>query len=288
MAALSDTVRGAVLGLTAFGLYALYDITIKFLGGSYSPLQVLFVAGSFAMPLVLAQALWRGGTLRPALPGLMALRAGVALANGVIGAYAFVALPLAEAYAVFFTMPLLIAALGALFLGEPMDARRVLAILAGLGGVMVALQPGEAELSLGHAAALAAAMLGAANYVLVRRTGGVERPALMLLWPLAVQWAATGLAMPFLWQPMPPAHLGLAALMAVQLVAGGLFIVAAYRASPVIVVAPMQYSQIAWGLILGAVLFGETIDAPKAIGIAIIIAAGLATLTYRVPAESRV
>ena len=274
---------GAVLALTAFGLYALYDITIKYLGGSYSPLQVLFVAIGMALPMILVHVLIdpRGQSLRPQLPGWMALRAAVALVNGILGAFAFALLPLAQAYAVFFTMPLMIAALGVPLLGEPMDLRRGLAIIGGLVGVIVALQPGQMPVTAGHAAALAAAALGAVNYVILRRTGGVERPVVLLFWPLAVQWAATALAMPFLWQPMPLAHLGLSLLMAVELVAGGLVIIAAYRAAPVIVVAPMQYSQIAWGVAFGALFFGEGLSAMTGLGIAIIIGSGLVILSHR-------
>jgi S-adenosylmethionine uptake transporter len=280
---------GAVLALTAFGLYALYDITIKYLGGSYSPLQVLFVAIGMALPMILVYAclITPGQSLRPKLPGWMALRATVALVNGVLGAYAFAMLPLAQVYAVFFTMPLMIAALGVPFLGEPMDLRRGLAIIGGLVGVIVALQPGQMPLTAGHAAALAAAALGAANYVILRRTGGVERPVVLLFWPLAVQWAATATAMPFVWQPMPMAHLGLSLLMAVELVAGGLVIIAAYRVAPVIVVAPMQYSQIAWGVAFGALFFGEGLSVMTALGIAIIIASGLVILSHRPLAENR-
>lgn len=278
---------GAVLALTAFGLYALYDITIKYLGGSYSPLQVLFVAIGMALPMILVQVYVTGHSLRPQLPGWMALRSAVALVNGVLGAFAFSMLPLAQAYAVFFTMPLMIALLGVPFLGEPMDLRRGLAIIGGLLGVIVALQPGQMSVTAGHAAALAAAALGALNYLILRRTGGVERPVVLLFWPLIVQWAATALAMPFVWQPMPLPHLGLSLLMAVELVAGGLVIIAAYRAAPVIVVAPMQYSQIAWGVAFGALFFGEGLSVMTALGIAIIIASGLVILTHRPLAENR-
>jgi S-adenosylmethionine uptake transporter len=283
------TLRGALLGLTAFGLYALYDITIKYLGGSYSPLQVLFVAIGLSLPMILAHAfvITPGQSLRPRLPGWMALRAGVALVNGILGAYAFAMLPLAQAYAVFFTMPLMIAALGVPVLGEPMDLRRGLAILGGLAGVIIALQPGQMPVTAGHAAALGAAALGALNYVILRRTGGVERPVVLLFWPLAVQWVATALAMPFLWQPMPVAHLGLGLLMAVELIAGGLVMIAAYRAAPVIVVAPMQYSQIVWGVAFGALFFGEGLGAMTALGIAVIIGSGLVILTHRPLAENR-
>ena len=81
--------QGAVYGLAAMGLYCLYDVTIKFLGPSYSPMQVLFCAGLIFVPLILAQlGLSKNRSLRPALPGWTALRVVISLLNATIGAYA--------------------------------------------------------------------------------------------------------------------------------------------------------------------------------------------------------
>lgn len=271
---------GALLGLAAFGLYALYDITIKFFGGVLNPMQVLFCAGAFALPLILGQLVLTGQarTLKPVLPRWTAARIAVTLLNGTLGAYAFSVLPLAEAYAVFFLMPLLISALAVPLLGEPMDLPRSVAIFAGLIGVVVALRPGEAELGLGHLAALSAATMGALNYIIIRKTSGVEQPGVILLYPTIALVVATGMAMPWLWVPMTPGQVGLTFLMAAELFLGGYAIVAAYRRAPAIVVAPMQYSQIFWAAVLGWLLFGEVIGLATALGIAIIIASGMVLL----------
>ena len=171
--------------------------------------------------------------------------------------------------------PLMIAGFAMPFLGEKLDLPRSLAILAGLVGVAVALRPGSTPLELGHLAAIASACLGACNYIVIRKTGGVERPGVLLLYPMAVQVLAVGIAMLWLWRPMTGAAVGMTFLMALQLVFGGLLILGAYRRAPVIVVAPMQYSQIIWAAALGWAVFGERIDGPTALGIGIIIAAGL-------------
>lgn len=273
---LSPSLRGAFLGLGAMALYCFYDVTIKFLGGAYSPLQILFCAGLVFVVLILAQLLLtgQGSRMLPVQPRWTALRVVAALLNGVLGAHAFAVLPLAQAYAVFFLMPLMIALLAVPVLGEPMDRARGFAILAGLAGVMIALQPGRADLGLGHMAAFSAAALGALNYVILRKTSGVESPGVLMLYPAVAQLAFTGIAMLWLWVPMPPAHWALTTLMGVALMVGGLMIIAAYRIAPAIIVAPMQYSQIIWAAILGALFFGEAMDAPMILGIAIIIVAG--------------
>jgi S-adenosylmethionine uptake transporter len=268
---------GALLGLAAFGLYACYDITIAFFGGVLNPMQVLFCAGAFVLPMFLVQLLATGQARRlwPVLPGWTALRVVVTLANGTLGAYAFSVLPLAEAYAIFFLMPLMISALAVPLLGEGMDLSRGMAILVGLVGVGVALQPGTTQLQLGHLCALISAMLGAMNYVIIRKTGGVESPGVILLYPTIAQVLAVGVVMPWVWQPMTAGQVGLTFLMALQLFVGGYAVVAAYRHAAAIVVAPMQYSQIIWAAVLGWLLFGQVIGPTTGLGIVIIIASGL-------------
>ena len=93
--------RGAFFGMAAMGLYCLYDVTIKFFGPDYSPLQVLFCAGLVFVPLILVQQWLSGkGGLRPVYPGLTAVRVVARLLKGTIGGYVFSVLPPAEGYAV--------------------------------------------------------------------------------------------------------------------------------------------------------------------------------------------
>lgn len=282
MPPLPPGLRGALMGVLAMGLYCLYDVTVKVLGNAYSPLQIVFCAGLVFVPLILAQTVLSGqaGRLWPVHPLWTAVRVVAALLNGVLSAYSFAVLPLAEAYAVFFLMPLMISLLAVPVLRERMDLGRGLAVVAGFAGVVVALQPGQTVLNLGHLAALAGAATGALNYILLRKVGGVESRGVLMLYPAAGQLIAVGLAMPALWVPMTPAHWGLTTLMGVEVFLGGVLMIAAYRIAPVIVVAPMQYSQIIWAAILGALFFGEVMTGPMVLGITVIVAAGLFIL-YR-------
>jgi S-adenosylmethionine uptake transporter len=54
-----------------------------------------------------------------------------------------------------------------------------------------------------------------------------------------------------------------------------LFIIAAYRRAEAVVVAPMQYSQMIWAAIYGALIFDESLDVYTVVGSAIIIASGI-------------
>ncbi len=275
--ALSPTLSGAGLGLLAFGTYATYDISAKLLGATYHPLQVIFAAGALTLPLLGAYILYSGNARRlwPNRPGLMVLRCAGTVVNFIAGVSAFTMLPLAEAYAIFFTMPLFIALLAVPVLGERFDPVRGIAVLLGLAGVIVALDPVATPLGIGHALALTGALVGAMNYVLIRKTGAVENTAVMLLWPQIVLFAVVGAAMPWVYRPMATADLGISALMAVVLMVGMVAIVEAYRRAAAIIVAPMQYSQILWAAIFGSLLFDEAIGTRTLIGIVLIALAGI-------------
>ncbi len=272
-----NSVAGALLGLLAFGLYAAFDICVKFLGGGYNSFQIMFFSGLMAFPLVMAYALFSGdqGSLKPRQPRWMALRTLVILGNGILGTYAFATLPLAQCYAIFFCMPLFIALLGVPLLGERIDLVRGLAVILGLIGVMIALNPATARLEWAHLAAFLAAGFGAMNYTLLRKTGGTERTVVLMMYPMVAQLAVVSLVMPFVYVPMPLGDMALTAFMGLAAVAGSFAIIAAYRSARAIVVAPMQYSQIIWAAVVGAVLFGETMSLPTIIGTALIILSGI-------------
>ncbi len=277
MPAKPSNLIGAMLSLAAFGVYATHDVFIKFLGGSYSPFQLIFFSGLLGFPLV-TLALMRDrtdGNLIPKHPFWTGIRTTTAVLNAFLGFYAFSVLPLAQCYAIFFTMPILITLMAIPLLGEKVGPHRGAAIVLGLLGVVVVLRPGEADLGLGHLAALAAALLGAATSVIVRKVGQSERAVVLMLYPMMANFIVMGLALPFVYVPVPPQHFAMMAGMAALGLVGGALIIAAYRRAPAVIVAPMQYSQIIWALLYGSLFFGESIDTNTAIGTAVIIASGI-------------
>ena len=286
----NSALKGAVLALMAFSLYSLGDITIKFLGSSYHPVQILFFSGMAGFPLVVLQMMADrdGGSMRPVLWNFTLARMGIVIVNGLLVSYAFASLPLSEAYAIFFLMPLFICVLAVPLLGESIDLARGLAVLAGLLGVIIVLRPGVMTLHWAHLAALGGASFGALYYIILRKTGGRERMAVIMLYPMMAQTAFVALFLPLVYEPMPVAHLGLLGLMAVEGFVGSLFIVWAYRAAPAVVIAPMQYVQIIVATLFSTLYFNEPMDAYTVAGIAVIIAAGLFIMTRPKPAESGV
>ena len=274
---MSPNAKGAVLALIAFGIYATHDVFIKTLGATYSPIQIVFFSVLLSFPLATLYLMRDAtpGTLVPVHPGWIALRTVAAVITGFAAFFAFSTLPLTQTYAILFATPLIITILSIPILGEVVRLRRWLAVLVGLCGVLVVLRPGSTELSLGHFAAMAAALGGAVASVILRKIGGEERPVVVMLYPMVANFVVMGALLPLVYKPMPIEHLGILFIIASFAWVGGRFIIAAYQTGEAAIVAPMHYSQILWATVYGLMFFDESPDLYTGIGTAIIIASGL-------------
>lgn len=269
--------RGAIFALLAFGIFSTHDVFVKILGGIYSPIQIVFFSVLLSFPLATVMMMRDAtpGTLLPRHPWWMAARTVAATATGVSAFYAFSVLPLAQTYTILFAMPLLITILSIPVLGETVRLRRWIAVLVGLAGVIIVLQPGSAPLGLGHAAALVAAVGGSVASIVVRKIGQDERKVVLLIYPMCANFAVMGCALPFVYREMPIEHFGMLAVIALFAWIAGRLIVEAYQAGEAVIVAPMQYSQILWATGFGILFFGERPSLNTMIGAAVIIGSGL-------------
>ncbi|WP_299153858.1 DMT family transporter [uncultured Tateyamaria sp.] len=274
---MSPNIKGALLALIAFGIFSTHDVFIKTLGATYSPIQIVFfsVLLSFPLATIMIMRDSKPGTLLPVRPWWMAVRTVGAVITGVSAFYAFSNLPLTQTYAILFATPLLITVLSIPILGEKVRLPRWMAVLVGLAGVMVVLRPGTTDLTLGHGAAILAALSGAFASIVVRKIGSDERTAVLLLYPMVANFVVMGAALAFVYKPMPIEHLGMLAVISTMAWIAARFIIAAYQTGEAAIVAPMQYSQILWATGYGLIFFDETPDIYTAVGAGIIIASGL-------------
>jgi drug/metabolite transporter (DMT)-like permease len=272
---MSTSLQGVLFGLAGFCLFSVADATIKFLGGNYHPVQIVAFASLFTLPLI--GLLWLSGpvSLRPVYPGLMAVRTVALIGNGLLVTYAFTVMPLAQAYAIFFTLPLILTLLAWPLLGDRVDLIGALAVVIGLLGVIIALNPGRVEFGIGHIAAVGGVVLAAVHYLIIRKTGGAEANVPMLLYPILGQTISAFLLLPGRYVPMPPVDLAVVGGLTLAGFTGTLMMIAAYRAAAPVIVAPTQYSQIAWAALFGALFFDEPMTAQAALGMGVIAIAGV-------------
>ena len=156
----------------------------------------MFFSGLMGFPLVTMMLMGdrRDGTLIPRHPWWSALRTVAAVVDRGDGVLSpFRVLPMATCYAIFFAMPLLITLMAIPMLGEKVGIRRGIAVMVGLVGVIIVLRPGGGDgFSLGHLAALGAAVTGALTCVIVRKIGQDERSVVLMLYPMVADLLRDG------------------------------------------------------------------------------------------------
>lgn len=272
----SKPLLGIGLAFLGFAVFSLHDALIKSISG-VPTFQIVFFAVLFSfVPFSVYLALAKAErSFRPRLPGLLALRCLFTTGGLMCAFYAFGNLPLAEVYALLFASPILITVLAIPILGERVRAFRWFAIVLGMIGVLIVLQPGSTELTLGHAAAALAAICTAVTSVVTRRIGSREHGVTLILYPMLVNVIICGALTSLVYVPLPADMLARIASLGVLTVVGQSLILQAYRRSEAQFVAPMQYSQMLWALVYGVVIFDESVNASVLGGAAIIVLSGL-------------
>jgi len=268
--------RGMGLALAGFSVFSLHDALIKSITDVPVFQTVFFVVLFSFVPFVFMLALnSREISLRPKLPGLVALRCVFTVGSLLCVFYAFKNLPLTQVYSLLFSAPVLITLLSIPILGERVRFVRWIAILLGLIGIVIVLRPGAVAFSLGHMAALTAALCVACSSIVTRKIGAREHSVTLVLYPMLANVLVSGFLVIMVYQPMP----GIAVLkmcgIGLLSVVGQMLMIYAYRTCEAQYIAPMQYSQMLWAVGYGALIFNESIDRNVVLGSLIIVISGL-------------
>ena len=272
--------KGVLLGFLAFAAYAFSDAFVKSLRGSLPAYEAVFfgaMLGLSALPFIKGREdRWREVVMAQR-QGLWLIRAGASAIGSIAAVVAFTALPMAEAFALIFLLPIFVTILSVVILKEHVGWRRWSAVVAGFVGVLVVLRPGFRVLGIGHLAAIICGLSGAISMIAMRLAGPHEKRIGLFGAGIVGSMLVAGVMMltRFRW-PEPGQWLlllGYGLLSAL----GSVLLMLATRRAPANHVAPTQYSQMLWAVLLGYAIFNDRLDWPMAIGIAIILGAGLFT-----------
>lgn len=278
MSKVSGNLRSIYAMLIAVFMFSLMDTAMKLLAAHYPAMQVAALRSLSSLPLVCAYVAWRGGfrTMMRARWSLHVLRGALGIGMLALFAYGLKKLSLAEAYSVFFIAPALITAMSVFFLKESVNLARWIAIVVGLAGVLVVLRPeGGGFLTLGGLAILGSAVCYAISAIAARILARTDNTQQMMFWlMLLMALGATALAAPD-WVGVDPGHLWLLCALAVSGFFGQLAITEAFSHGEASVVAPFEYSALAWGVAIDWLLWQTLPDSYTLVGAAIIIGSGL-------------
>jgi S-adenosylmethionine uptake transporter len=288
--------RGIVCIVGAALLLTANDSIIKWLSPTYPLHEIVLVRAVIALGITLFILRLEGGlhlirTRRPVLHfvrGLLIVIANMAFFLGLAS------LPIAEATALFFVNPLFIMLLSVPILGERIGIWRILAMIAGLTGVIIMLRPGSELVTWASLLPLVAAFAYASMQMLTRRLGVIDKASTLSFYiqlTFVLVSAAIGLligdgrygggenvTLEFLFRAWSWPSLSDALLMGLcgSLVAfGGYLMSQAYRISEATAVAPFEYTSLPLAVFWGFALWGDLPDAIAVLGILLIVGSGL-------------
>lgn len=277
----------AGIGITLLGVFvfACSNALAKWLTGGYHVGEILF-ARSVVVLLVLAFFITRDdirAMRADGRPWLHIFRALLSAVEVVCFYWAIVELPLAGGTTIYLASPIYVTALSAIFLREDVGWRRWCAVLAGFGGVLVALQPAGLSFTIYAAVSVAGSLMYAISLVITRRLRGTPTTLLVTVQvvPLLLITAVsaipldhpTSLVGGWVMPSWPDAAI-LAAVGVLSMV-GYLCINRGIQMAPASVITPFNYASIVWATILGYLVFHEIPTPAMLAGATIIVAAGL-------------
>lgn len=269
--------------LAAVATFSVLDVCMKRLAETYPAMQVTFIRGAASLPFILLVTAWfrRWADLVPNRWGLHLVRGLLQVSTLYFFVYSVNRLSLANTYTIFMSAPLLITALAVPFFGERVGWHRWMAIIVGLIGVIVVVRPGGESVEpgsaaiLGGLAAIAAAVGYALSVLLIRVLSPSETSAATLFWALSLTAVFAGLLSIAGWVPVQWDHWGWIVMAGLSGALGQHFITEAFRLAAPSVVAPLEYTALAWGMLFDWLLWAMMPSSRMLTGAAIIVASGL-------------
>ena len=266
---------------TCFGFMAAM-IKLGYAHGVSTP-ELVFYRFSFGLPPLLLWIAWSKNfaAWRTARPAAHMLRSAIGLTTMVLAFTSLAYLPLAESTSIGFAAPLFAVMLSAFFLRERVGKHRWSAVAAGLVGVLIVMRPGGAELPpIGLGIAILSAFGVACVTITIRQIGRTEHPQTTVLWFTLSSMLVTGALLPWFGQSHDLQTWGI--LLALGLFGGvaQLLLTASLRYASVAVIAPLDYLQLLWAVLLGWLIWNTQPPPSTWAGAAVIIASGLYTI-YR-------
>jgi len=174
--------------------------------------------------------------------------------------------------------PLLISALSAPLLKEPVGFRRWMAVLVGFSAVLVMVRPGGDIDPTAALLVMASVITYAFAMILTRRLGSTESAGAMTFYAALVFLAVGLIAAPFTW--VQPTRFAFLLMAATGLLAGSAqyCLTEAFRIAPPSVVAPFEYTSLLWAMLFGFLVWGDVPTMLVLVSASVVIASGIYVL----------
>lgn len=282
--------------LGGVGLASAQDAVVKYMSAGYPAYETLLFRCLGSLPVIIFM-LWKSGNgvsiMTPILPRVL-LRGFILGGAYLCFVLALPAMPIANAVAIYFTMPFFVAGLAGPLLHERVRPHRWAAIIAGFIGVLIMVRPGFGVFEPAALLALASAFGYAMGQMMGRPLSQKVSPIIIAAWQ-NVAYATVALAIGLLFNvfdfgpfthpslvflsrpPVWPSLFDFILLFGHGMLAAFamLLFINAYKLAETNFVAPFEYSAMIWAVFYGIVLFGDFPDLVTIIGAGVVVAAGI-------------
>ncbi len=265
----ASPLRAAIFMVGAIACFSLMAVAGRELGGRMTTFQIMFWRSlvGFAIIGVLV-ALSRDGfsQVRSQRPGVHLLRNIGHFFGQNCWFYAVAIIPLAQVIALEFTAPIWVALAAPFFIGERFHPMRLITALLGFVGVLMVVRPDVGGLSYGQAIALAASFGFATSLLTTKSLSSTDSTLSILFWMTVTQaiMAAVMDVAVFGADAALPIPSGQDAAWTVVVGLCGIdahfCVTSAMRWADATVVTPMDFARLPTIAVVGAVLYGESLE----------------------------
>jgi drug/metabolite transporter (DMT)-like permease len=273
--------HAGLLMLGAMASFSTNDTCMKYFANGLPVGEITAIRGA-AASLIIAAVCYRQCVLGAA-GGILSRGVLSRAALDLLGTLVFIAclthMPIANLTAIIQAAPLVVILFAATILRERVGWRRFMAVIAGMFGVLLVVQPSPQHFSIYDVSALSIVVMMAARDIITRRIT-LRVPTLIVALGNAVIVTLGGLAVGLFEGFAPIAWWQLAGLLlaACFLSLGYMFMVATLRVGEIAETAPYRYSMLLFSIIYGVVIFGEYPDSLGFLGMALVVGSGLYAL----------
>ncbi len=280
--------QGPLLILAATALFAVMGLCVKLASAQYSAGEIVFYRSIVGVLYLAALTLRPGRSLRTAVP-LAHLKRNISSVTALCLYFlALGHLPLATAVTLNYMssvwIALFLAGLALVRQTQKVDARVVAALLVGFLGVTLVLRPTiEADQLAFGLAGLASGMLAALAYLQMIELSRAGEPEYRVVF----YFSAAGIVAGGLLMAQGGLHshtaYGVALLLAIGLLAAfaQMLFTRAFAIGPTLTIAGLQYSGILFSFLFGLLFFGDRLTPAAGLGMALIVAAGIACTAFK-------
>ena len=282
--------------LAAVFAFSTQDVIIKWISGAYPVHEIVLIRSCIAIFPILIIAHFEGGlqTLRIRNFNGHLVRSLVMFAAYTCFFLSLSALPIAETTCLFFTAPIFITIISALFLGDTVRPGAWVAVFTGFVGVVIMLKPGSNMFDPAGFLAILSALFYAIASTITRKLGQTET-GVSLAFSTTVMYIVFSMIVAFLLNSSSmgdashpslaflfrawrlPAQSDLIIFFGVGIVAatGFYFQSQAYRLARPSKIAPFEYIGVPLSVFWGYLIWKDMLDLQSLLGMLLIVGSGL-------------